>query len=36
MLLEAFADEAIEEVADETLRAELAGQISRWLRQRGK
>ncbi len=35
LLLEAFADEAIEDVADEQLRAELSDDVSRWLRQRG-
>ena len=35
MLLEAFADEALDGIADEGLRDELADRISLWLRQRG-
>ncbi len=35
LLLEAFVDEAIEDVADERLRGELTDRVSRWLRQRG-
>ena len=36
MLLEAFADEAIEDVGDDVLRAEFAMGIGQWLRRRGK
>ncbi len=35
MLLEAFAEEALDELTDEALRAEFAGRIAQWLRQRG-
>ncbi|HEX4767120.1 MAG TPA: Fe-S cluster assembly protein SufD [Lichenihabitans sp.] len=35
MLLEAFAEEALDELADEALREEFAGRIAQWLRQRG-
>ena len=35
MLLEAFAEEALDELADEGLHDELAGRIAQWLRQRG-